>query len=315
MQHQNDLFGNIPKVRLARSKRIQPVNTEIPELLYTVNSLSGGKTSAYLAAHYPADFNVFSLVRIEDPSCRFPDQKIRKLVEDRIQAPFVGTAEDDMIIYTMLDLEQYLGQPIQWVSGITFDAVIRTKGGWLPNKLHRYCTTHLKVVPIFEWVWQHIGQPVTMRIGYRANEQNRAASMLEKLNEQGLLTIHHSFSHWENGRHRGKQKWEHFQWQKPEFPLIEDAVYKWQIENYWEGRPVRFAAFNNCVGCFHRNPILLRKMYDWQASKMSWFEQQEGGENGQWRSDFSYARIREHKLQMEIDVTDFSSCDSGYCGH
>lgn len=33
--------------------------------MITVNSLSGGKTSSYLAIHYPADINIFSLVTIE----------------------------------------------------------------------------------------------------------------------------------------------------------------------------------------------------------------------------------------------------------
>ena len=32
--------------------------------LITVNSLSGGKTSSYIAANYPADYNVFALVRM-----------------------------------------------------------------------------------------------------------------------------------------------------------------------------------------------------------------------------------------------------------
>ena len=64
----------------------------------TLNSLSGGKTSSYIAANYPADYDVFSLVRVEDKNCKFPDEKIRKEVEDRIQAPFIGTAEDDMIV-------------------------------------------------------------------------------------------------------------------------------------------------------------------------------------------------------------------------
>ena len=36
--------------------------------MVTINSLSGGKTSAYIAAHYPADHDIFSLVRIEDPT-------------------------------------------------------------------------------------------------------------------------------------------------------------------------------------------------------------------------------------------------------
>ena len=68
----------------------------------TVNSLSGGKTSSYIAANYPADYNVFALVRTEDKSCLFPDSKIRQEVSDRLGTDFIGTLEDDIIIYTML---------------------------------------------------------------------------------------------------------------------------------------------------------------------------------------------------------------------
>jgi diphthamide synthase (EF-2-diphthine--ammonia ligase) len=32
----------------------------------TINSLSGGKTSSYLAVHYPADIEVFAVVCIDD---------------------------------------------------------------------------------------------------------------------------------------------------------------------------------------------------------------------------------------------------------
>ena len=93
----------------------------------TINSLSGGKTSSYIAANYPADYDVFSLVRIEDSNCKFPDEKIRKEVEDRIQAPFIATAEQDTIIYTMLDLEQHICRKIHWVTGRTFDEVTKRK--------------------------------------------------------------------------------------------------------------------------------------------------------------------------------------------
>ena len=94
----------------------------------TVNSLSGGKTSSYIAANYPADYDVFSLVRIEDKACLFPDEKIRKQVEDKLQAPFIGTVEDDTIIYTMLDLEQYNGREIKWETGLDLAEVVKTKG-------------------------------------------------------------------------------------------------------------------------------------------------------------------------------------------
>ena len=34
--------------------------------LITVNSLSGGKSSSYIAANYKADYNIFALVRTTD---------------------------------------------------------------------------------------------------------------------------------------------------------------------------------------------------------------------------------------------------------
>lgn len=278
----------------------------------SVNSLSGGKTSAYIAAHYPADYDVFSLVRIEDENCRFKDEKIRREIEDRIQAPFIATAEEDAIIYTMLDLEQYIGRPITWVTGVTFDQVVKTKGGWLPNKLHRYCTTNMKLIPIFEWWHKEIGEPVDMRIGFRANEQRRAKKMIGKKNENGLLEIKATVEKHPDGRN----KWQVFEWQAPSFPLIIDNIYKDKIEEYWKDKPVRFAWMNNCVGCFHRNEILLKKMFERNPEKMQWFADQEIGRGGKgtWKTGVTYEQIKNYKLQIELFEDDFDECDSGYCG-
>jgi len=280
----------------------------------TVNSLSGGKTSSYIAANYPADYNVFSLVRVEDPNCKFKDEKVRQLVEDKLQAPFIGTVEDDTIIYTMLDLEQYIGKPINWVTGLTFDEVVKTKGGWLPNKLHRYCTTNMKLIPIFNWWYKNINEPVEMRIGFRANEHRRAKSMIERKNSRGLLEIKATVEKHPNG----KNKWEVFEWQAPAFPLIVDNIYKDNVEEYWKDKPVRFAWMNNCVGCFHRNEILLKKMWEKHPSKMQWFADQEKGRGtrGIWKhgTGTTYEKIKDYKLQVELFEDDFNECDSGYCG-
>lgn len=280
----------------------------------TITSVSGGTTSAYIAANYPSDYLLFALVRIEDENCRFKDEKIRRLVEDKIQAPFIATAEDDMIIYTMLDLEQYLGKEINWVTGITFDKVIETKGGWLPNKLHRYCTTNMKIEPMFQWWRNNINEPIEMQIGFRANEQDRANKMLARCNEQGLIE-HHAVI---GKRKDGKNSWAEVGWQKPKFPLIEDNIYKDAIKQFWIDKPVSFAPYNNCVGCFHRNPVFLRYMYQEHPTKMNWFESKEGGKNGYWRSEGSeiqpYARIRKMLQQTRLFETDFTSCDAGYCG-
>jgi hypothetical protein len=280
----------------------------------TITSVSGGQTSAYIAANYSSDYLVFSLVRIEDKQCKFKDEKIRKIVEDKIQAPFIATSEDDMIIYTMLDLEQYLGKKINWVTGITFDDVIKYKSGWLPNKLHRYCTTYLKIEPIFNFWKMYINDPVYMQIGFRVNETNRANNMLKKCDENGYL----KFKTITGKTKSNKNKWSEIIWQKPVFPLINDAINKNQIINFWKNKPVKFAEYNNCVGCFHRNPVFLKLMFEKHTEKMNWFASQEGGKNGYWKSEngniYPYERIRKMLPQMTLDYTDFSSCDAGYCG-
>lgn len=277
--------------------------------MITVNSVSGGKTSAYIAANYPADHDVFALVRTSDPNCLYPDAKLRQEVEDRIQKPFVGTLEDDTIIHTMLDLEQYIGRKITWVSGLTYDEVIAKKGDYLPNKVGRYCTTHMKLEPIFYWWAENIGVPIDMRLGFRASEMNRAERTLSKTNEDGLLTMKATFELNE----RGQNKWEEVPWQKPVFPLITTPTFKDTIEEYWKEKPVRFAPMNNCVGCFHRNPLLLRKMFELHPNKMEWFARQEA--KGQWRSDMTYRQIQSRPLQIEIDFSEWDEgCESGYCG-
>jgi hypothetical protein len=280
----------------------------------TVTSVSGGRTSAYLAANYPTDYNVFALVRIEDEKCRFPDEKIRREVEDRIQAPFIGTAEDDKIIYTMLDLEQYLGRKIIWVTGITFDEVVRDKGGWLPNMLHRYCTQWMKLTPMFYWWAKELGEPVEMRIGFRANEIKRANKMNKKLNVHGLLEFEATFEKHTEGKNTGQNKWVAVEWQKPSFPLIKDKIFKDHILNYWKDKSVRFAPLNNCVGCFHRHPLLLKKMWVEHPQKMEWFAEKEGGNKAYWGDpELPYYAIKKLKDSLLLDYSDFGSCDSGYC--
>ena len=279
----------------------------------TVNSLSGGKTSSYIAANYPADYDVFALVRTDDKNCLFPDKKLRQEVSDRIGTEFIGTLEDDTIIYTMLDLEQYIGRKITWVTGKTFDEITTRKDKvYLPNKVQRFCTVEMKIEPMFYWWAEHIGEPTEERIGFRANETRRANNMLERCNEDGLSVFKATF-----GQHPdGRNKWEEIAYRKPVFPLINDNIRKHQIEEYWKDKPVRFAWMNNCVGCFHKTPLLLRKMFDKHPNKLEWFAKRERDSiNGaSWRSDVSYDDVKKWNSQFELFDDDFNECDSGYCG-
>ncbi len=276
----------------------------------TVNSLSGGKTSSYIAANYPADYNVFALVRIEDEKCKFPDSKIRQEVEDRIQAPFIATAEDDMIIYTMLDLEQYIGQKINWVTGKTFDKIlIRSEGKrYVPNVMQRFCTIEMKLEPIVKWWWDNIKEPIEERIGFRANEMRRAKSMLERCKEDGFM-----YSKVVTGKIGTRNKWTEFKHRKPIFPLIEDGVFKDKVEEFWKDKPVRFAWMNNCVGCFHRSATLLKKMSEKHPDKLQWFANQETNKS-QFKKEMTYKDIMSWNPQQQLFDDDFNECDSGYCG-
>jgi hypothetical protein len=283
----------------------------------TVNSLSGGKTSSYIAKHYPADYNIFSLVRTDDKSCMFPDAKLRQVVSDKIGKEFIGTLEMDEIIYTMLDLEQFIGKEITWLSDKTFEEVINSykmKDGksYLPNQYTRYCTVDMKVKPIAQWCYDNTELPVEMRIGFRANEMRRAKNMIERIEDDGFE--HFKFK---VGEKNGRNKWKTLPYRKCSFPLIENGMFKDQINNYWLDKPVRFAKFNNCVGCFHQNPILLnhrsKDNNTDSAKKFKWFMMQEVM-NDSYFGKIPYVDVLNHKSQLDLFDDDFNECDSGYCG-
>tara|TARA_B110000285_G_C14953644_1_gene528057 strand:- start:68 stop:865 length:798 start_codon:yes stop_codon:yes gene_type:complete len=262
----------------------------------TCTSISGGQSSAYIAKNYPTDLNVFALVTTNDIKCKPKDKGLIKLVSQKIGREFISTLEDDIILNTIFDLEQEIGNEITWVAGKPFEDIIQKKSGYLPNVMVRYCTTHLKIDPMFNWWKANFKDPIIMNIGFRAGESRRASNMLEKCNDDGLRAYGKTF------------------WQKPNFPMIENNIRRDKVVNYWKGKNVRFAAQNNCVGCFHRNPLTLRKMFDLHPNKMEWFINEEAKKSNQFKSEISYKEIKAHKPQHEINFDEIGGCDSGYCG-
>jgi hypothetical protein len=288
----------------------------------TVNSISGGQTSAYIASNYPADYNVFALVTTDDVKCQYPDAKVRQMVSDKIGKEFIGTLEDDKIIQTILELEQFIGSKIDWVVGESFDKIIergkRENGNtaiYLPNPTMRFCTTEMKLKPIFNWWKKTINEPAEFRIGFRANEQSRAKTMLEKTNKNGLSEFKTIVGQSDNGRN----KWKNIEWQKPSFPLIKDNIYKDKIIKYWEDKPVLFAKHNNCIGCFHRELHFLKFMSERHPNKFQWFidkeiESRKTYNDRSWNLKVSYEKIKSYNFQFDMFDDDFNNCDSGYCG-
>jgi|TARA_R110000772_G_scaffold4970_1_gene17599 hypothetical protein len=290
----------------------------------TVNSLSGGKTSSYIAANYPADYNLFCLVTTKDKNCLFPDKKLRQVVSDKIGREFIGTLEEDAIIHTMLDLEQMIGNKINWINEFDFDdlTIRHQKNGeikhYVPNVMRRICTVEMKIIPMAKFIVKNIGEVVETRIGFRANETRRANNMIARLNSDGIMEQKIVV-----GKHKnGNNKWQNTPYQIPRFPLIEDNIYKDKVEKYWEDKNVRFAYMNNCVGCFHRNEVLLKHMSVRNPNKFDWFVEKEKkaiqsyNKSAGWKAGIgpTYEEIKKSLKQLDLFDEDFNDCDSGYCG-
>jgi hypothetical protein len=73
---------------------------------------------------------------------------------------------------------------------------------------------------------------------------------------------------------------------------------------------------NNCVGCFHKEATLLKKMWEKHPNKLEWFasKERESVNNATWKEFMTYDQIKEWNLQFELFDDDFNECDSGYCG-
>lgn len=279
----------------------------------TVNSISGGKTSAYIAKHYQADINIFSLVRIEDKQCLWmdgKDEKTRQIISDRIGKEFIGTAEMDDIIYTILDLEQFLGTEIKIISGKSFEKIISDRSGYLPNQMVRYCTVEMKIIPIFDYLNSLNILPVEMAIGYRPNEMERANRMLERAEINGIENFKTII-----GTKNNKNKWGEIPYRIAKFPLIEDNINKDVIYNYWDNKKVRFAYRNNCVMCVNRQPLMISHMATKDTRKVEWAKSMEEKTGNQFLKSVSMDKILKYAVQGKLfNDEDFNDCDSGFCG-
>ena len=270
----------------------------------TVNSISGGKTSAFMALNYPADIELFALVCIEADYCKPKDESIVKYVSDKIGREFIATAESDKTLYVVRDLEQLLGREIKWVVGDTFEQITKRKNGYfLPNVFNRMCTTEMKMKPIFEYCQKEVGEIVDMRVGFRYDEKERGER--NKSNTHFKTIVGQS----ENGRN----KWAEIEWRTLSFPLIENKqshfeVYKW-AQNSW----INFPADSNCVGCFWKPFQQLRKNWDNEPQKMRWFADMEKKMKRQWKKEMSYSSSKKLGLQTDFFFGTGSGCQAGFC--
>lgn len=266
----------------------------------TVNSLSGGKTSSFMAVHYPADYELFALVLIEDKSCKPKDEALIKFVSDKIGKEFIATAESDLTLKVIIDLEQKIGKEIIWVTGLPFEKMIKKKGGGLPNQQWRFCTTEMKMRPIWDWWFKNIGEKIKMGIGFRYDEMERA----ERLSTSFKGIVGRSKNDTQN-------KWEEIEWREGYFPLIENKIIHYQVKQWADTSGINFPQDSNCVGCFHKSIQQLRKNFEDEPSKMEWFSKQET--RARWKKEMKYEQIKKIGLQKDFFFGGGSGCQAGFC--
>lgn len=270
------------------------------DVMKTVNSISGGKTSSYLAKHYPADYNLFSLVRIEDKECAPKDKKLVQLVSDKIGMEFIATAESDLTLKVVLDLEQLIGTEIKWLTGKTFEQIIIDRSNYLPNQMTRFCTTEMKIRPIAEFCRNEIKEIVSMRLGIRYDENHR----VDYSNTD--FKFHNGFST------NGRNKWKTEKYRELDYYLVDNQIEHYRIFLWSLSTNIEFPPDSNCVGCFHKPVQQLRKNWDDENLKMQWFANQEIGRK-KFKKEMKYETIKKIGLQTDFIFGTGSGCNSGGC--
>ena len=312
--------------------------------MLTVNSISGGKSSSFLAANYKADYNVFSLVCLDDIECAPKDRSIIQYINAKIEkyipeyGEFIATAEDDQTLYAMRDLEQYIGSEITWVRGVSYDQLIeerykRVQLGnrfRLPSWARRYCTEEMKLLPIFMWWFWEIGERVNMRIGFRSDEFNR---MLRFFNNSDPVNFSIPVACSTKGQRL--QRHEIFNWRFCEMPLIKDQIDQDDVDSYWKGktvggnlfeerREIIFPKISNCIFCFHKIEETLLYQAIVNPTKMKWGARQEEKGMGTWLdSRKKYSEIIKEAEGMtpeqvkylirKLTKVEGNHCDTGGC--
>jgi hypothetical protein len=266
----------------------------------TINSLSGGKTSSYMALHYPADYNIFALVTIDKQEAAPKDKNLIKYVSDKIGKEFIATAEDDLTLYLMRDLEQTIGKEITWVVGKSFDIICDKGGGWLPSNFRRFCTVEMKIRPIWDWWYKNIGEKVKMGIGYRYDEMERAQRFNTTF--KGIV-----------GKRGTQNKWEEIEWREGYFPLIENKIIHPTIVKWANQSGLNFPLDSNCIGCFHKRPSQLQKNWEQHPEKYQWFADMEKIGKGTWRQDDNYENYKNYPKQLDFIFGGGAGCDGGFC--
>ncbi len=274
----------------------------------TLNSLSGGATSSFMAINYPADYDVFALVCIDYEPARPKDAKLVQMVNDKLQrhsfnkSEFIATAEDVKTLLVVFDLEQMIGREIAWVRGVSFDELIKKKKA-IPNAFKRFCTTELKIEPIKDFVLHTVKEPVLMRQGIRMDEAERAKRGWRQIYIDSIEIV---------GKNN-KLKREKIGWAVADYPMIGDRIFYSKIKEFKQLCDLLFPDDSNCCGCFWKHGQQIRANAETNRAVIDWFALMETQMKKWWKAEISMKSILSMGLQKEFAFGGGASCQSGFC--
>jgi hypothetical protein len=290
--------------------------------MITVNSLSSGKTSSYMAVHFPADIEIFACVCIDDVRCTPKDPAVFNYANNKLNGNFIASAEHEKSLKIMMQLEQVIGKEIVWVRGKSFDELLwKNQKRAIPSHLHRWCTTEMKIIPIFEYTFFRFGK-VKMNIGFRYDEFERAyifpkdQAPIRKVSD----TIEYPLSC--NLFGVNQQNWDkNIDWRLKDYPLIDNKIFHYTIAKFWQERHPEFLFpdDSNCRGCHHKSKERIKMNYDETPEILEWFSEQEhkkheaGAMIYTWHDDkVFYSDTFKMLLPQQLKF-DYTMCNSGGC--
>lgn len=249
--------------------------------MISVSSVSGGKTSAYMAVHYPTDHYVFAIVLINHLASAPLDKGLLREAKNRIPW-FEASAEADLTLANVLRLEQKLGKEIKWVSNeFTLDNFIegstdlphyRSGKVLLPNSRTRFCTQNLKIYPIFWHCYLNYFQPespILMNIGFRYDEKKRVADW--NCDKDAI-----AFPVGCNNFGANRYKWRTIKdWRISQFPLFANGVKKEDVIRYWDREGWEFPVVSNCRFCFFHSDRELVLQSQLEPNNLDWWTNKE----------------------------------------
>ena len=276
------------------------------EILRTVTSVSGGKSSAYMALHYPTDHYVFAAVLTKDKNAIPKDEGLLRECQNKLPQ-FEASRELDQTLLNLFSLEQELGQAVEWTAAqITYDDLIDT--GMLPNRLTRTCTHQLKLEPIFWHCYLNYydGElPLLMNIGFRSDEGKRVERMGDCKHSKYKFSPHCDLS----GQFAGKHRWIELDWRINSFPMWENDISKSEVVNFWLEKGWVFPQISNCDGCFFHRPQELWYQYQTYPERMQWWADQEEKLGVTFNKEQSYERIFSDQPLFDVRVDKDEACN------